>query len=208
MLLTSQRRHACRERRLMSIIKTIGKILLCLVLAIVLASLATWYSFSSARSNIVIGPWNTTIRADTQTGGIYNRLRTADLGGALRPSEALYFTANTDSDGERLSHSCTYRIEGRDPDSRWWSITPYTGYGSLIANPHHLYSVSKTTVDRKSDGSWTVRLSRQEQPENWLPLATDDSALTIILRCYGPSSALLDNPAATRFPQIILEDCQ
>jgi len=192
----------------MSIIKTIGKILLSLVLAIVLASLATWYSFNSMHKTIEIGPWKTIIRDDSQTGGIYHRFRNADWGGGLRPSEALYFTTSTDSKGKRLSHACTYHIEGHDPDSRWWSITAYTGSGSLIANPHHIYSISKTTVDRKSDGSWTVRLSRQKQLENWIPLAAEDSAFSIILRCYVPSTAFLDNPADYPLPKIISEGCQ
>jgi hypothetical protein len=140
---------------------------------------------------------------------MYDRIRTAKLLGGMRSSEALYFSAVTDSNGEPLSNACTYRIEGHDPDTRWWNITAYNrSSGALIPNPGHLYSVSKTTVVRKPDGSWTVRLSRQQQPENWLPLGADDSALRINLRCYGPSSALLDNPAANRLPQVILEGCQ
>jgi hypothetical protein len=193
----------------MSIVKMLGKILLCLVLAIVLASLASWYAFSSLQRTIEIGPWKTTFTSeDSQTGGLYSRIRKANWGGGMRPSEALYFLATTDSKGERLSHSCTYRIEGNDPDARWWSITAYTSAGSLIANPHHLYSISKTTVVRKSDGSWTVRLSRQKQPENWMPLAAEDSAFAVILRCYVPSTAFLTNPTAYPLPQILFEGCQ
>lgn len=199
------------KRRDMSIIKTVGKILLCLFLAIVLASAATWFMLRRSSDDwIRSGPWRTSLTAGTQTSGMYSRALNAVAGiGSMRPSEALYFMANTDSDGEPLSHASTYRIEGQDPDAQWWSLVAYAGiYGSLIPNPLNIYSVSMTTVTRNPDGSWTVRLSRQKQPDNWLPLAEQDTRLTLIFRCFGPSSALLDNPAASRLPQIILEDGQ
>ena len=192
------------------VVKTTGKILLCLILAMALAGGVTWLTLRSRGDGIHNGPWMTGLSVGSEHAGVYERARMAVFGiWALRSSETIYFTALTDSAGKQLSHSCSYRIEGTDPDTRWWSITPYEGAGlRLIGNPIHRYSVSKTTVARRADGSWIVRLSRREQPENWLPLAQTDSRLTLALRCYNPTDAFRASLATVHLPRIISEGCQ
>ena len=190
----------------MPLLKMIGKVMLCIVASIILAGVATWLTISTQSDSIRNGPWTKEILGESHSGGMYARVR-AFSKWALRPSEAIYFAATEDSGGKALSNGCTYRIEGRDPDSRWWSITPYKSR-RLISNSKNRYSFSKTTVARHTDGSWTILFSRREQPENWLPLSQGDGPLTIFLRCYNPSPQLRENPTEAILPEIILEGCQ
>ena len=190
-------------------IKAIGKVLLCLLVSVVLAALATWYALRAPGDVITNGPWQTYLGGGSQAGGMYARARMAVSGlWGLRASETIYFVAHKDSGGKPLSHACNYRIEGSDTDSRWWSITPYESQGRFIANPGKRYSFSKTTAVRNPDNTWTLRLSRFEQPINWLPLSQKDGELTLVLRCYNPSITLLADPAAASLPRIVLEGCR
>ena len=113
----------------------------------------------------------------SEQAGLYLRARIASYGlWAMRSSEAVYFSTAMDSAGSRLRHDCTYRIEGTDPDTRWWSLTVYND-DHFIPNPLNRYSLSKTTVKREADGSWAMRLSRAPQEGNWLP-SGDEGALS------------------------------
>ena len=190
----------------MTLLKMVVKVLFCIVVSLILAGVATWLTISTQSDSIRNGPWTKEILGESHSDGMYARAR-AFSKWALRPSEAIYFSTTEDSNGKTLSNGCTYRIEGRDPDSRWWSITPYKSL-KLISNSQNRYSFSKTTVTRRADGSWTILLSRREQPENWLPLSQEDGPLAIFLRCYNPSSQLLENPAEAILPEIFLEGCQ
>jgi len=154
------------------------------------------------------GPWSTSVSLGDRSAGIYSRASAArhePLG--LRSSEAIYFVAYTDSDGNRLRRGCTYRVSGQDPDARWWSVAAYNN-STLIPNPRHRYSYSMNTVQRKPDGGWMIRFSPREQSENWLPSATEDGELKLVLRCYCPSSQLLANPSAAKLPTIVAGVCR
>ena len=123
---------------------------------------------------------------------------------AMGAPEAIYFHASHDSSGKSLEAAHTYSIRGEDPDTRWWSLTVYKD-GHLIPNELHRYSFSKTNVSRGAGGSWTIRLSHDIQPANWLPVSAREGHLALLLRCYGPSSRLLDRPEDFRFPEILQE---
>jgi len=149
------------------------------------------------------GPWQASVSSGRRRAGIYSRAfaaRHEPLG--LQRSEALYFVAYTDSDGNKLRRGCTYSLSGQDPDTRWWSVAAYNN-NTLIPNPRHRYSYSMTTVLRGADGRWTIRFSPREAGGNWLPSATEEGELKLVLRCYGPGAELLANPAAARLPQIV-----
>src|SRR5678815_316989 len=86
------------------------------------------------------GPWRTSLEAGSREGGMYLRAGIAVHGLlALNRSETVYYTATTDSSGIALDGRCTYRVRGRDPKSRWWSITAYGPDDYLIPNTAHRY---------------------------------------------------------------------
>jgi hypothetical protein len=138
---------------------------------------------------------------------MYTRAAVA-IGGllALNKDETIYFSAATDSAGEALNGACTYRVEGRDPDARWWSITVYAKDHFLIDTPTRRWSVSKNSVVRTADGSFVVRLSQAEEPNNWIATSPDGFQLT--LRLYHPAASVKDDPATTPLPAIVKEACQ
>jgi hypothetical protein len=149
------------------------------------------------------GPWQTDLSLGSAKLGMYRRASLARHSPlALRSAEALYFVAESDSAGNKLRRGCTYSVVGRQIDSRWWSIAAYNN-DRLIPNARNRYSYSETTVRRRTDGGWIIHFSPREQSENWLPNASEDGDLKLVLRCYGPSPQLLENPAAALLPQIL-----
>ena len=105
----------------------------------------------------------------------------------LTSTTARYFTANTDSEGDTLTSTCEYSIEGGALNARWWSIAVYDEHGSLIDNPSQRYSFNSEEAIRHSDGSYRITLASNARPENWLPSGSGpERNLVLMLRIYSP----------------------
>ncbi len=142
------------------------------------------------------GAWRTSLTTGSTEAGLYERARVAIFALlALNRTEALYFIADVD-----------YRIEGRDVDARWWSITAYAGDFFLIDNPARRYSYNMANVQREPNGRFIIRLSRSEKQANWLPTGRA-SAIRVCLRLYEAAPAILEDPGAVSLPSIIRESC-
>jgi hypothetical protein len=153
------------------------------------------------------GPWVTPRNVSSPNETMYARAaRVIASIGALRKEEALYFNATEDSAGNALSGKCSYRIEGRDPDARWWSITAYGTDRFLIPNPGNRYSVSKTNVVRAVDGSFSIELSTTASPQNWI--ATSPEGFDLTLRLYNPGATLAKDPLTAPLPAIVKGACR
>jgi hypothetical protein len=128
------------------------------------------------------------------------RAETAVVGlGANTPREAVYPTALTDTSGNALTGSTTYRIvfrHGQLPPARaFWSLTLYDASGYLVANAARRYALgsSHPPLIRRSDGSVVVVVSRTRPTEahvNWLPSPTGSFRLN--MRLYWPRRQVLD----------------
>ncbi len=181
----------------------------CLALAALVGLASAYYSvrFGGATKSVVEnGPWSTDLTTGGADADMYTRARVAITGLlALNKNETIYFTAKHDSAGDPLDGNCTYRIEGRDPDTRWWSLTAYANDNFLIDNPAKHYSVSKTSVVRTADGSFVVRLSTTAEEQNWI--ATSHEGFDVTLRLYNPGDAVLKDPATAPLPSITKEAC-
>ncbi|HAJ45267.1 MAG TPA: hypothetical protein DCL54_01630 [Alphaproteobacteria bacterium] len=168
-----------------------------------------WLSVASAGSAFTIenGPWQTDTRIGSAASSWTLRAQIA-LGGlfALKQSETLYYSASRDSAGETLDGSCVYRIEGVDPDARWWSITSYAHDNFLIPNPRGIYSISKTSVGRNADGGFLARVSHQPLDGNWIP--ADKNGFVLMIRLYQPTEAFRAALATAPLPRITKESCQ
>ena len=117
-----------------------------------------------------LGPWVTWTSAGQPGTDPYTRAHFANLGALPLNSEtAQLYVAKTDSDGRRLHSSCDYAVEGKGMASFWWSVSVFDDAGRLIANPAERYAFTSDTMGVKPDGSFTVSLSRDARPENWLP---------------------------------------
>lgn len=185
-----------------------ARLLAALALAITLGLGSAYLSVLSLRGAHTIqnGPWSTSLETGGTDAGMYTRAYVALTGLlALNKDETIYFGATRDSSGAPLDGACAYRIEGRDPDARWWSVTLYGTDHYLIANPSNRYSVSQSNVTRATDGTFVIRLSASPEPDNWI--ATSPDGFQITLRLYNPGETIKADPASAPLPSIVKEAC-
>jgi hypothetical protein len=185
-------------------LRLIGALVLAIALGLGSAYLSV-ISLSGAHT-IQNGPWTTSLETGGANAGMYTRAYVALTGLlALNKDETIYFGATHDSSGAPLDGACAYRIEGRDPDARWWSVTLYASDHYLIPNPANRYSVSKSNVVRAPDGTFVIRLSSTQEASNWI--ATSPDGFQITLRLYNPGESVMADPAAAPLPSIVKEAC-
>ena len=191
--------------------KLILKILICLLVALVLGigSALLLIKFSPIdKSRVVNGPWRTSLSIGSPQAGIYLRAWVA-LNGlfALNKTETVYFSADTDEDGQSLRSGCDYRVEGRDMAARWWSITVYGADNYLIPNEAMRNAFNDQDVAKNADGRYTISVSSTPKRGNWLPSGNQDQ-LYLTLRLYNPLPEVYHKPAELELPQIIKEACR
>lgn len=167
-----------------------------------------WASLRAGSGMVRNGPWQTDLATGSTAAGPITRARIA-IGGllALRNTEAIYFFAETDDEGRPLDGRCDYRVEGRDPNSAWWSVTLYDATGYLLPNSANRWSVSRSTVGRGEDGRFSVRVSPRGEGPDWLP-SPESGPFNLTLRCYEPGDALRSDPGAADLPRIVRETCR
>jgi hypothetical protein len=153
------------------------------------------------------GPWQTSLDTGSSAAGLYQRARVAVHGLlALNRSETIYYTAASDSAGAPLSGACRYEVFGRDPPTRWWSITAYGADDFLIPNPAGRYSASMNSVARHSDGSFMIVVAKDgTAAANWIPVA--DGRFSLTLRLYNPDGKVAADPAHIALPAIHRVQC-
>jgi len=184
------------------------KIAATIAIGIALGLAATWVTAirGTMSGDVSDGPWSTSLDTGSSESGPYLRARIAVHGLlALSREETVYYSALHDSNGGDLAGDCSYRLEGRDPPTRWWSITAYGSDDFLILNEANLYSISKNSVARKADGSFAITLSKDKTEGNWIPIARGPFNLTI--RLYNPAAEVIADPAHVALPTISKETC-
>jgi hypothetical protein len=187
---------------------TVLKVLGVLVIGTLLGLAATWATVIRGGwgGNLSDGPWKTNLNTGSTEGSMYLRAQVAVHGLlALNRSETIYYTANTDSAGERLRGACVYRIDGRDPPTRWWSITAYGADDYLIPNQAGVYSASMNSVARAGDGRFAVTVAKAGSGANWIPVA--DGPFSLSIRLYNPDANVAADPAHVALPTIRKERC-
>jgi hypothetical protein len=153
------------------------------------------------------GPWRTNLATGSAASDAYTRAAIAVHGLlALNRSETIYYTAFTDDDGSALNGACTYRLTGRDPDARWWSITAYGSDDYLIANAADRYSIFKNGLHREADGGFIATVGPEAAAKNWIPVSPGDT-FSLTLRLYNPGAGVVGDPAHTPLPSIKKVSC-
>ncbi len=188
--------------------RTALKVIAVLVVGTLLGLAATWATVvrGALPGGIQDGPWRTSLEAGSSQGDIYLRARVAVHGLlALNRSETIYYSTATDGDGAPLSGACTYRIEGRDPPTRWWSVTAYGADDYLIPNPAGIYSASMHSVTRDASGKFIVTVSKDRAAGDWIPVG--DGRFNLSIRLYNPSSSVAADPVHVALPSIVKERC-
>ena len=155
------------------------------------------------------GPWMTNLTVGSREAGLHIKAviaMTSLL--ALTKSEAVYYQAEVDDSGKPLSTKCIYRIDGKELDARWWSITLYGEDNFLIPNEKNIYSYNMDTVNKNSDGSYSIYLSSTPREQNWLPSGSGDQKIALLLRLYNPGPTVYANPGGIELPHIVKEACR
>jgi hypothetical protein len=184
------------------------KLAAAIVAGIALGLAVTWAAVvrGGGPGAVIDGPWRTSLTIGSAKGDLYTRASVALHGLlALNRTETIYYTAFTDSSGAPLDGACAYDIVGHDPDARWWSITAYGADDFLIPNLVDRYSISKNSILRAADGSFSASVGSAAHVQNWIPTARAPFSLT--LRLYNPGASVEADPAQATLPVIVKESC-
>ena len=153
------------------------------------------------------GAWETGKSFGTLDASTLTRAKVA-LSGllALPAKEAMYFTAQNDSDGRALDGRCTYDVRGGQLDGRWWSVTLYEGEGWLVKNAANRWSIPASAVSTDAQGRWSFTVSPEAQSGSWLPTGSVE-AFDLTLRLYHPSADIIKSPEKAQLPIIDRKGC-
>jgi len=153
------------------------------------------------------GAWETGKSFGTLDASPLTRAKVA-LSGllALPAKEAMYFTAQNDSDGRALDGRCTYDVRGGRLDGRWWSVTLYEGEGWLVKNAANRWSIPASAVSTDAQGRWSFTVSPEAQSGSWLPTGSVE-AFDLTLRLYHPSADIIKSPEKAQLPIIDRKGC-
>lgn len=179
------------------------KILATMIIGAALGVGVTWYALmhgGGTGGDVQNGPWRTSLLTGSNQSGDFQRAFVALHGLlALNRNETIYYSATTDDAGKRLDGAHCYAIEGRDPPTRWWSVTVYGADDFLIPDSAHRYAVSKNSVARDG-GRFVIAASRDPKGAN--VLATGGGAFSLTLRLYNPDPKVAADPAHVALPAI------
>ena len=155
-----------------------------------------------------VGPWTAFPRNGSLEADPYSRAIVAKSGGLpLGLGEGLSFTASRDSEGRPLIGSCTYRVVGRVPQTRFWTLTLETPGGALVPNPARRYGFTSAEIVRDGRGVFTVTVAPDVQPGNWLPVR--EGRFELVMRLYDtPLSGTSTVIDPGRMPQILQDRCR
>jgi hypothetical protein len=154
-----------------------------------------------------LGPWQAWPKLGSPEADPYMRAIIARRGDVpLATGEGLGFTATTDSEGRALDAGCSYSIGSVAPSARLWTLTLYDRDGRLPVTELGRRSFTSAEVVRDTQDRFTIVLSRNVQPGNWLQLPASGS-FAVSLRLYDPPGAAGANLEETDFPAIQRLEC-
>jgi hypothetical protein len=170
--------------------RTIFDLIVVFTVALALGIGSAWYMIErgSPLTTRHVGPWASWLNEGNPNADPYTKAHLARSGRLpMTSTTARYFLARTDSDGDELTSSCEYLVEGSALDARWWSLALYDDHGSVIDNPPNRFSLNSDEAVRRSDGTFRISIAANARPENWLPNGSGpEHKLVLMLRVYGP----------------------
>ncbi|WP_417310283.1 DUF1214 domain-containing protein [Devosia sp.] len=181
---------------------------LMLVVALAIGFGLSWYALTDGRffGTIEIGPWSAWRDVGVPNPDPYTRAYISRAGALeLGASEGMLFTATTDSDNRQLDRDCSYRIDGRTPVARFWTLAPVAPEtGASIARPDGPVELHSDRLARAPDGSIEIYISKTLSPRDWLEI-TGEGPFELLLTIYD--SASLSGVGNAALPAIIRESC-
>jgi hypothetical protein len=154
------------------------------------------------------GPWVLWLREGTADADPYTIAQVARQGALpITAASAMVFTATRDSAGSHLSGNCTYEIRGYAVPSLWWNLSAFKTGGEIMSNKTGRSGFSSGNILMAADGTFTVRLSPDVQPGNWIPASRGNRVILrlSVLRPLNPDSLLKSD--GDILPEITLLEC-
>ncbi len=157
---------------------------------------------------VQVGPWKTWPRIGARDADPYARAVVARTSGIpLGAGEGITFVAEADDAGRPLDSSCAYRVGSVTPQTRYWTITVYDSAGRPAQSELGRAGFTSAEVLRAPDGGFTLELSRDAVPGNWLPLPRE-GRFSLILRLYeSPVAVGTAALEARTVPSIRIVEC-
>jgi hypothetical protein len=180
-------RSRFRRGRYAELLVFASKIVAFIIGGVAIGLVSAWYMLERGTplTTRKIGPWSAWIY-DGDIGADPYTLAHMSRSGRLpiTSSNALYFMADEDSDGDDLATDCDYEISGKPLDADWWSIALYNRNGELIGREPSGSYASSSTILRRSDGGYVINIAQKMRPGNWIGIS-DDEEFVLLLRLYG-----------------------
>lgn len=154
-----------------------------------------------------VGGWTTIVQTGAAKVDSYARARVALCCLlALHRKEATFFRADRDRQGRPLRANCQYRVTGRPPKARWWSLTVYGEDFFLIDTKYGRFSVNSGNTPVGANGAYTIAVGPNPAQGAWLP-TKGDGQIYLLLRAYNPDPARAaaesgGTPSASQLPVI------
>lgn len=126
---------------------------------------------------------------------------------ALQRSQAIYFTARADSQGQPLREACRYRIDGQAMPGKWWSVTVYAADNYLPVNSDDALSFDATEVKPDAAGKWTAFAATRPEPGQPWVSTRGAGNFDMTLRIYQPDKSAQDDYRSIPMPTITRLDC-
>jgi hypothetical protein len=154
------------------------------------------------------GPWTSFPRNAYADAEPYARAVIARSGEIpLSLAEGLSFIARQDEDGRTLDARCDYIIASPIPAARFWTLTPMTPDGGLIANDVGRFGLTSAEIVRDGRGRFEIVASPRARAGAWLPL-TPGAPFVLMLRLYDtPSSAAATSLTVDQMPRLQRDAC-
>ncbi|MEZ5841402.1 MAG: DUF1214 domain-containing protein [Hyphomicrobiales bacterium] len=178
-------------------------------IALVVGLMLTYMAVERGRLFGVVrsGEWSAWPQAGRFDADPYTRAKLTRTGEIpLGAGEGLAFTTATDAEGAPLDPRCEYRVAGRTPAARLWTLTVYNTEGQLVETQLGRTGFSSREVVRRPDGSFEIVLSPQARPGNWIQ-TVPQGRLMLALRVYDTPLTTGADFTDLTLPHVVRERC-
>ncbi|WIY53656.1 DUF1214 domain-containing protein [Devosia sp. YIM 151766] len=186
------------------------RLLMSILVALAVGFGLSYYALTDGRlfGAVQLGPWTAWPDIGAPAPNPYTRghiAREAAL--QLGRSEGLQFIANSDSSGEALDLSCSYRLDGRVPVSSFWTLAAIDADWINLAAPGADAALRSSEIAREANGALRIHVGTRLRPGNWLELA-GTGPFSLVLTLFDTTAMSGFSSADTIMPAIVREDCR
>lgn len=189
--------------------KVILTIAAAVALGVALGIASAWQGVESAKpfDTIRIGVWEARPSAGTEEADPYSRAWLARIGELpLGSGEGLELIAVRDRDGATLTGGCAYRLIGRTPPARLWTVAVERADGAPLAGRPERHALGSDSILRAPDGTFTLHLASEPRPGNWLS-SRHAGPIRLVIRLYDTTARTVTGVTTFAMPDIVAEGC-